>query len=194
MNINIKTLVSLFALAAVVVLGGKLSSVPIQGTLMAQSDFDSAGRRVLGPVVAVSEAESELQFVARVDTGARTCSLHTTEKLIDGGAKFMEDNVGKTIRFRVDNRQGESQWLERRIAEVRKIRTSEGEETRYLVPMQLTVDGVEREVLVVAQRPFADDLPDATGPKLLSRRIRRRTSPARMKSPRCWRVGCEHCF
>ncbi|MGI9429719.1 MAG: ATP-dependent zinc protease family protein, partial [Bythopirellula sp.] len=103
---------------------------------------------VLGPVARVDEAETALQFLARVDTGARTCSLHTSEKQVLNGAEFMEDNLGKTVRFRIENRQGESQWVERTIAEVREIRTSEGEEMRYLVPMALTVDGVEREVLV----------------------------------------------
>lgn len=147
MNIHLKAVVGLLLLLAIVGLGGKFTSVPIESTLMAQSEIESSAKRVLGPVVAVSEAETEMQFIARVDTGAKTCSLHAAEKEVIDGSKYMEDNVGKTVRFRVENRQGETQWIERSIAEVRKIRTSEGEEMRYMVPMQLTVDGVQREVL-----------------------------------------------
>ena len=89
-----------------------------------------------------------MRFIARVDTGAKTCSLHAAETEVLEGSSVMEENLGKVIRFRVENRLGESRWLERTIAEIRTIRTSEGQETRYLVPMTLTCDQVEREVLV----------------------------------------------
>ncbi len=123
-------------------------SVPGSDALMAKGEAGNSPRRVLGPVVTVSEAETDMQFLARVDTGAKTCSLHTAEKQVLDSSEFMEHNVGKTVRFRVANHEGESQWIERPIIEVRKIRTSEGEETRYLVSLALTVDHVEREVLV----------------------------------------------
>ncbi len=148
MNFHFKTIAGLLLLLAMMVLAGKRTGVPVASPLIAQSDRESSAKRVLGPVVAVSEAETAMRFLARVDTGARTCSLHTSEKKVIEGGEFMEDNVGKTVRFRVENRQGESQWLERRIAEVRLITTSEGEETRYLVPMAFTCAGVDREVLV----------------------------------------------
>jgi len=148
MNMNAKAVVGLLLLLAISVLGGKLTSVLLKSTLMAQSDSDNAARRILGAVATVGEAESEMQFLARVDTGAAICSLHAAEKKVIDGLKYMEDNLGKIVRFRIENRDGKSQWLERPIAEVRKIRTSEGEETRYLVPMALTVESVEREVLV----------------------------------------------
>jgi len=148
MHRNFKAGASLLLLLAMALFGEKLTNVPIESTLPAQSEPGNSARRVLGAVVTVGEAETDMQFLARVDTGARTCSLHTSEKQVQGGSKFMEDNVGKTIRFRIIDRHGESQWLDRPIAEVRKIRTSEGEETRYLVPMALKCSNVEREVLV----------------------------------------------
>ncbi len=152
MSINFKAAAGLFSLLALAVVAGRLSNMPAEGTLMAQSEYVESAqdsvRRVLGPVVTVGEAETAMQFLARVDTGAKTCSLHSAEKKVVDGSDFMEDNVGKKVRFRIENRQGESQWLERVIAKVRKIRTSEGEETRYLVPMTFTCAGVEREVLV----------------------------------------------
>lgn len=105
-------------------------------------------RRLVGPVALVWEGESGLPFKARVDTGAQRCSLHVAEWEIPNEAATMVENVGKTIRFRLENRCGKTWWLERPIAEVALIRTSEREELRYMVPLLLSLHGVEREVLV----------------------------------------------
>jgi hypothetical protein len=105
-------------------------------------------RRLVGPVALVLEGESGLAFRARVDTGAERCSLHVAEWEIRDPAPEMAENVGKTIRFRLENRCGKSWWLERQIAEVALVRTSEREELRYMVPLKLCLHGVQREVLV----------------------------------------------
>ena len=104
--------------------------------------------RLIGPVAMVEEAESGLGFNARIDTGATRCSLHTDQWEIPGAASTMNDNVGKTIRFRISTPGGQSSWLERKIAEVAEIRTSEKAELRYLVPLELNLDGVSKTVLV----------------------------------------------
>ncbi len=104
--------------------------------------------RLIGPVAKVQEDESGLAFQARVDTGAKRCSLHVAEWFIEDDSPTMTENVGKTIRFRLENRQGDSRWLEREIAEVALICTSEDEELRYLVPLELHLDGIDRQVLV----------------------------------------------
>ncbi len=148
MNSYLQSAVGLLLLLAMVLVGGKLLSLPVASTRMARSKSDNASLPALGPVATISEAETKMQFLARVDTGARTCSLHTAEKQVLDSSEFMAHNVGKTIRFRIENRQGESQWIERPIVEVRVITTSEGEEMRYLVPMLLTVDNTQRKVLV----------------------------------------------
>lgn len=148
MKLHLKSALSFFVLVTMFVVFAKYNGLPLAATLIAHSETNLAGRRLVGPVAKVAEAESEMQFIARVDTGAKTCSLHAAEKKIEGASKYMEDNLGKIVRFRIENRRGESQWLERPIAEVREIRTSEGEEMRYLVPMQLACQGVQREVLV----------------------------------------------
>ncbi len=135
-------------LLAIVVLGGKFTSMPVENPLLAQTEFTRSAKRILGAVATIQELDSGLEFIARVDTGAKTCSLHAAEKHVLEGSQYMEDNLGKTVRFRVVNRQGETQWLERTIVEVREIRTSEGEEVRYLVPMTLECNGVKREVHV----------------------------------------------
>jgi hypothetical protein len=108
----------------------------------------SATPRVLGPVAIVSEEESGLEFVARVDTGAAVCSLHAEEFRVDEGSEVASENVGKSIRFRIVNRRGESIWLERRIADVKEIKTSDTVEWRYAVPMMLSCEGTHKQVLV----------------------------------------------
>lgn len=105
-------------------------------------------RRLVGPVALVLEGESGLAFRARVDTGAERCSLHVAEWEIIDPAPTMLENVGRSIRFRLENRCGHSWWLEREIAEVALIRNAEHEELRYMVPLQLCLRGVQREVLV----------------------------------------------
>ena len=105
-------------------------------------------RQLIGPVATVAESESGIEFKARVDTGATHCSIHVAEWEIESPAENMAENVGKTIRFRTENRCGRSEWLEREIAAVDLVKTSEKSEWRYLVRMNLHHNGVEREVLV----------------------------------------------
>jgi hypothetical protein len=60
----------------------------------------------------------------------------------------MEDNVGKTIRICLKKCDGEPEWIERKIADLAEVRTSEQAELRYKVPMTLRCEGIEKEVLV----------------------------------------------
>ncbi|MAT68199.1 MAG: hypothetical protein CMJ58_01615 [Planctomycetaceae bacterium] len=106
-------------------------------------------RRVLGPTELVENVDIEpLPFDARVDTGATTCSVHAAQWKIQDEAEAMVDNVGKVIRFCVENGRGGAKWLETRIEELATITTSEGEEQRYKVFMTLRCQGVEKRVLV----------------------------------------------
>jgi hypothetical protein len=108
----------------------------------------SGAKFVLGPTAIVSERESGIDFVARVDTGAKTCSIHAEELSVVGGSTSMQENVGKLIRFRIANRAGESMWLERSIAKTSLVKSANGAEWRYLVPMTLACEGTEKQVLV----------------------------------------------
>jgi len=105
-------------------------------------------KQVIGPTAIVEEVESDLMFPARVDTGATTSSLHVEDCKIEDEASQMAENVGKKIRFRIKNHRGESEWLERKIAEICVIKTSEREEIRYKVPVTLNCLDVKKRVLV----------------------------------------------
>lgn len=148
--IRILSLLAVLTCAVLVLLRNYGDRTPSPGTTPDVSvvSLGDSDLRLIGPVALVEEEESGLEFRARVDTGASRCSLHVAEWEIDDPSPSMFDNVGKTIRFQVENRCGKSKWLERKIAEVALFRTSEREEMRYMVLLELCLDGVERQVLV----------------------------------------------
>lgn len=105
-------------------------------------------KHVIGATATVEEVRSDLHFRARVDTGATTTSLHVEEYKIEDEAERMQDNVGKKIRFRMTNQDGESEWMESRIAEVSIVKTSVDRERRYKVLLTLRLYEVKKKVLV----------------------------------------------
>ena len=105
-------------------------------------------KHVIGPLATIAEVDSSMNFLARVDTGAKTSSVHATAWTVLEGSSQMDANIGKTIRFLLDNKKGEATWLEKTIANVAHIQTSEGAETRYLVPLKIDHQGQENQVLV----------------------------------------------
>jgi hypothetical protein len=107
-----------------------------------------AEKRIIGPTTIVAEAESELDFRARVDTGAMTTSVHVEEWAIEDESSDMNENIGKKIRFRMKNHKGESQWLETRIEEIALVKTAKHQEERYKVLLNLQWNDMKKEVLV----------------------------------------------
>jgi hypothetical protein len=105
-------------------------------------------KRIIGATATVLEKQSNLLFRARVDTGAKSCSLHIEEMSIDGEEEKWVDNIGKIVRFKVKNRNGESHFLDARIDGYVIIKTSGARVRRYKVPMTLRWKGVEKTVLV----------------------------------------------
>ncbi len=133
--------------AALLALAAVSAATPPRTRLADAPLAPSAPKPVLGQTAFVTESDSGLELLARVDTGAATCSIHA-EQITITAADTIERNVGKTIRFRITNRHGQSAWLERCVAEVREIRTTSGSELRYLVPLTIVCQGRERQVLV----------------------------------------------
>lgn len=107
-----------------------------------------AEKRIIGPTTIIAEAKSELDFKARVDTGATTTSLHVEEWAIEDESPEMAENVGKKIRIQVKNHRDESQWIESRIQEIGTVKTSAMDEQRYKVKLTLRWNDVKKRVLV----------------------------------------------
>ena len=108
----------------------------------------SVPKKVIGPITTVEETETTLSFEARVDTGATTSSVHTDTWHIQGESDKMSENIGKSIRFKIRNHRGQSEWVTRKIADISVVKTSEQEEWRYKVPMTLRHRDVKKRVLV----------------------------------------------
>ena len=120
-------------------------------TAVEDQDAYPRTKRVIGPVSQVEETVTEISFSARVDTGATTCSIHVEGWQIENPSESMEGDVGKTIRFCLKNRRGETGWIESKIAEVATIKTSEREEQRYKVLLTLLCENVKKRIPCVAE-------------------------------------------
>jgi len=104
--------------------------------------------RRIGATATVTEVSSGLPFSARVDTGATSCSIHCEALEIDNPSDDPKKNVGKPVRFLVKNNEGESKWIESKIADHVIVRTSEQKDERYKVRLNIRWEDVEKKVLV----------------------------------------------
>ena len=105
---------------------------------------------VIGPTAEITEVSTGLRFTARVDTGAAVTSLHCSPEdlVIDNAQSDPRENMNKPARIRVENRHGESSWIQTRITGYDEVRSANGAEYRYRVRLPLRVRGVEKSVLV----------------------------------------------
>lgn len=108
----------------------------------------SSEKRVIGATATIMEKQSELLFRARVDSGAKSCSLHIEDYKIENESDTMAENIGKVITFHIKNGNGESHWLTAKIAGYVVVKTAAHRGRRYKVPMTLRFKDFEKTVLV----------------------------------------------
>lgn len=113
----------------------------------ADAPADSFFHRI-GATATITEVSSGLPFAARVDTGATSCSIHCEKFEIDDPSDDPKKNVGKPVRVLVKNNEGESHWIESKIADHVVVRTSEQKDERYKVRLNFRWQDVEKKVLV----------------------------------------------
>ena len=105
--------------------------------------------RLIGATTVVTEVSTGLPFPARVDTGATSCSIHCTAMEIKDPHEDPRKNIGKPVRFLVKNKEDdEGEWVESKIVDHVKVRTSQREDERYKVRLKLRWEDVEKKVLV----------------------------------------------
>ncbi|MHB8789856.1 MAG: putative ATP-dependent zinc protease [Desulfobulbaceae bacterium] len=121
-------------------------AVPQPSTLLA--DSPCADKKIIGQECWVHVEGLELDFLARVDTGATTTSLHATDYLIRGESDDPLENVGKTISFQTISTGGEYKRMTAEIAKVQTVVNAQGREKRYMVWLTLTAAGVRKSILV----------------------------------------------
>ncbi len=87
-------------------------------------------------------------YLARIDTGAKTTSMHATHIMITNESIVYTENIGKRITFQATNRDGKSQPLTTVITRVSTIKNGKGIEQRYVVQLSLSWKNVKKTVEV----------------------------------------------
>lgn len=95
-------------------------------------------KRVIGPTEIVAIADASIGLPARVDTGAKTTSVH---------AESIEV-VDDVVHFELVCQDGRRVMLERPLAKVRQVRSATGSEKRVFVELTLSHGGHAKPVLV----------------------------------------------
>ncbi len=111
---------------------------------------------IIGATATLLEKQSELKFLARVDTGAKSCSLHVEKIKIENASQKediverMTENIGKTIRFEVKNGDNKTHILTSKIATYVIIKNSNKQDgkRRYKVWLTFRWKHMEKKVLV----------------------------------------------
>ncbi|OPX56642.1 Uncharacterized conserved protein [Oceanospirillum multiglobuliferum] len=101
-------------------------------------------KQVVGATEVVLVTDAELRFKARVDTGAKTSSIHAENIELD----LSGDLQGQPISFDLVTKEGQSKRIETRVASVVSVRTAEQTERRYVVPLLIKWHGSTRTILV----------------------------------------------
>jgi len=110
-------------------------------TTMPSCTTGGQGKKTVGATEEISLVDAKLAFKARIDTGARTTSIHTTQINIENASKDKKKNVGKNVVIVVENENGKQSRISTTIAMVSEVRNAQGVELRYLVPLTLQLNG-----------------------------------------------------
>jgi hypothetical protein len=107
----------------------------------AQADVN---KQIVGATEVVHIEEANLSFTARVDTGAKTSSIHAEKIMIDPSG----NPKGKPVSFYLVNKKGQSKKIETQVATTATIKTSEGSERRYKVLLTIKWKNSKKTILV----------------------------------------------
>jgi len=111
------------------------SALLVLTMLLAVTALAGSPKQIIGATEIIEVEPAKLRIKARVDTGAQTTSIHAENIVID----LHGDPRGKAIAFDLVNQQGEVQRINTHVAKRILVKTSEGSENRYAVPLTLTL-------------------------------------------------------
>lgn len=162
-----------FSRLAAAALGASVFWVLVAGGEVVASDSKrSDSKQVIGATARLTEMSSGLVFPARIDTGAQSCSLHVEKIEIQDESTSRLRNVGKSARVLLKDADGNTKWIDTKIAEAIRVKSStlkNGEfDRRYKVRLTLKWKNLEKMVLVTL-----NDRTDMEYPLLIGRNFLR---------------------
>ncbi|MCD6535226.1 MAG: ATP-dependent zinc protease [Deltaproteobacteria bacterium] len=108
----------------------------------------NAAKKTVGATEIIHIVESGLDFNTRIDTGARTTSVHALEIEIENPATDKKANIGKTISLTLVNEKGKKKRLKTKIVDALEVRNAQGVEVRYMIPLTLRWQGSNKTINV----------------------------------------------
>lgn len=124
-------------------------------SIMSYAANECNGKYIVGPIETIYVKDLNMDFKARIDTGANTTSINAYDlHVIDGNnnptdtKKSWHKNLGKMISFKTANAQGQEETHTGKIIKISKIRNAQGVERRYAVVMDLIWNGKSHAIPV----------------------------------------------
>ncbi|HIF9421632.1 TPA: ATP-dependent zinc protease family protein [Photobacterium damselae] len=107
------------------------------------------GKEIVGQVETIRVNNLDMDYEARIDTGAATTSINAYDiKVLGSDNSNMRDNLGEQVKFKTKNEKGQVATYKGKIIRVSKIRNAQGVERRYAVVMDLELNGKNKAVAV----------------------------------------------
>ena len=103
-------------------------------------------KKLVGAVERIRVIATDMDFQARIDTGARTTSLHAVNVTVEEGEQDKQNNIGKFVTFKTINERGAEKELHMKISNVTRISNAQGIEYRYMVEMNLLWNGCQKQI------------------------------------------------
>jgi hypothetical protein len=132
--------------------------IPVRGALavlaalailiLAPGPGSAKEKLTVGATEVIHVVDANLDFVARIDTGARTTSINAQNIEIENPAADKKANLGKTITLDVINAKGEKRRIKSKIVKVLEVRNAQGTELRYMIPLTLRWHGIDKLIRV----------------------------------------------
>ncbi len=105
-------------------------------------------KTTVGATEIIHIVEVDMDFVTRIDTGARTTSVNALDIKVENPAPKKKDNVGKKISLTLVNGKGAKKRLQTTIVDALQVRNAQGVEVRYMIPLTLRWNGVDKTINV----------------------------------------------
>ena len=118
--------------------------------------YAQPAKQVVGATETVLIIEAGLNFKARIDTGAKTSSIHAENIQITSMPYMKSDSLnqyknavlGQPISFDVGTQNGVRKQIKTKVLSIVKVKTSDYSEYRYVVPLTVILNGKEKPIAV----------------------------------------------